>query len=197
MQIKKDDIRELILQVSKDLFLEKGYKKTTLNDISYRSQVSKSNIYNYFKSKNDIFHNLTLVAEKKLEFISDFLAQNTFTGDEKLQEAILFILFEQILPEKDGMVLLFERDVEEGKYTHTLRLLSVVNSMVSPNLTIPENSSVLKIVSSNLVKGYVDILKSKETEATMRYQIITLTEYHVGGLAYLKQSMIENKFEEK
>ncbi len=54
MQIKKTDIRETILEVARKLFLEHGYRKTSMRSIAKESGVTLSNIYNYFKNKNEI-----------------------------------------------------------------------------------------------------------------------------------------------
>ncbi len=54
MQTKKEDTRKVILEVSKAFFLEKGYSKTSMRDIAKEANVTLSNIYNYFKNKDEI-----------------------------------------------------------------------------------------------------------------------------------------------
>ncbi|MBN7771865.1 TetR/AcrR family transcriptional regulator [Clostridium aminobutyricum] len=48
--------RHYILEASKQLFLEKGIEKTTVDDIAKLADCSKSTIYVYFKSKEEIFN---------------------------------------------------------------------------------------------------------------------------------------------
>ena len=55
MQQKKDEIREAILVHSKAEFIEKGFQKTTMRSIATRSSVTLSNIYTYFKNKEELF----------------------------------------------------------------------------------------------------------------------------------------------
>ncbi len=55
MQIPKDDIRENILSAAEKKFQEKGFLKTSMRDIAEEAQVGLSNIYNYFKGKDEIF----------------------------------------------------------------------------------------------------------------------------------------------
>jgi AcrR family transcriptional regulator len=50
--------RNNILETSKQLFLEKGIEKTTMDDIAKQADCSKSTIYVYFKSKDEIFNNI-------------------------------------------------------------------------------------------------------------------------------------------
>ncbi|MCT4615284.1 MAG: TetR/AcrR family transcriptional regulator [Marinifilaceae bacterium] len=54
MQTKKEEIRDLILRVAKEEFFEKGFKSTSMRGIASKSNVSLSNIYNYFRDKNEI-----------------------------------------------------------------------------------------------------------------------------------------------
>ena len=55
MQIPKDNIRNNILKAAENIFLEKGYSKTSMREIAAKSNVVLSNIYNYFKNKDEIF----------------------------------------------------------------------------------------------------------------------------------------------
>lgn len=53
-QVKKESVRESILESANSLFTEKDYSTTTLADIAKLAGVTMSNIYNYFGSKLDI-----------------------------------------------------------------------------------------------------------------------------------------------
>ena len=54
MQTQKADIRTLILSVARDEFIRHGVKNTSIRTISRLSGVAVGNIYNYFKSKDDL-----------------------------------------------------------------------------------------------------------------------------------------------
>jgi AcrR family transcriptional regulator len=53
-QVKKAEIREVILDAALELFEEHGYSETTMRAIAHRANISTSNIYNYFASKLEI-----------------------------------------------------------------------------------------------------------------------------------------------
>ncbi len=55
MQIPKGNIRNNILKAATNIFLKKGYSKTSMREIAAKSDVVLSNIYNYFKNKDEIF----------------------------------------------------------------------------------------------------------------------------------------------
>ena len=52
--------RKNILDIAKQLFLEKGITHTSMDDIAKKAQYSKSTIYVYFKSKEEILDYITL-----------------------------------------------------------------------------------------------------------------------------------------
>ena len=55
MQTKKEYLREQIAAAAKEVFLRKGFMKTSMRDIAKRTGVGVSNIYNYFKGKDELF----------------------------------------------------------------------------------------------------------------------------------------------
>lgn len=73
MQTQKADIRTLILSVARDEFIRHGVKNTSIRTISRLSGVAVGNIYNYFKSKDDL---LKHVLAPLLQIFEDYLMQN-------------------------------------------------------------------------------------------------------------------------
>lgn len=51
VQVKKETIRNAILDSARDLFSERGYHRTTLNDIAQLAGTGVSSLYSYFPSK--------------------------------------------------------------------------------------------------------------------------------------------------
>ena len=54
-KVAADRNHYLLLRTAMDLFAEKGYHRTTLDEISARANLSKGTIYNHFKDKKDLF----------------------------------------------------------------------------------------------------------------------------------------------
>jgi AcrR family transcriptional regulator len=54
----REELRHLILQGAKKLFIEKGIEQTTIRSIAYSIEYSVGTVYAYFKDKNDILHAL-------------------------------------------------------------------------------------------------------------------------------------------
>ena len=55
MQKLKNDIRRELLKSAEELFLRKGFQKTSMREIAETAQVGLGNIYNYFSGKDDLF----------------------------------------------------------------------------------------------------------------------------------------------
>jgi AcrR family transcriptional regulator len=55
---EKEELRDLILQASQELFVEKGIEETTIRNIADKISYSVGTVYVYFKDKNAILHAL-------------------------------------------------------------------------------------------------------------------------------------------
>lgn len=98
MQVKKDYTQVRIVEVSKGVFLQKGYAKTSMRDIAKRAGVGLSNIYNYFKSKDELFRQIVLPLILELERMMHehhnvnnqdrFVRNATGDGDDMLGENV-------------------------------------------------------------------------------------------------------------
>ena len=65
--------KEKIIKHAFDLFAEKGYSETSVDDIVRASGISKGGIYYYFKSKEDIFLE---IAEERLRQRKNLMDNN-------------------------------------------------------------------------------------------------------------------------
>jgi AcrR family transcriptional regulator len=75
---EKEDLRRSILDAAREVFLEKGYKATSIRNIAEKIEYSPTTIYLYYKDKDAIFHALhsegfCMMNEKMdvLRFIAD------------------------------------------------------------------------------------------------------------------------------
>jgi AcrR family transcriptional regulator len=55
-RLDRDARREIILDVAQDVFLEEGFASASMSTIAARLGGSKGTLYNYFKSKDDLFN---------------------------------------------------------------------------------------------------------------------------------------------
>jgi AcrR family transcriptional regulator len=63
---EKENLKSLILQGAKKLFLEKGIEQTTIRNIADEIDYSVGTVYVYFKDKNAILHDLHSIGFQEL-----------------------------------------------------------------------------------------------------------------------------------
>lgn len=77
-----------ILRAAAELFNEKGYHGTTIEDIARKLRVTKGSIYYYVESKDDLLYQChTMVAARCIIQIQQIIAGN-FSPQEKLEMSI-------------------------------------------------------------------------------------------------------------
>jgi len=55
MVVVKEEVRIHIVGIARRIFTRYGFRKATMEEIASTSQMGKSSIYYYFKSKEEIF----------------------------------------------------------------------------------------------------------------------------------------------
>ncbi|MCR4942495.1 MAG: TetR/AcrR family transcriptional regulator [Campylobacter sp.] len=75
---------EAIIDAALELFLEKGYEKTSLNDIVKKSGGSLSSIYKFFESKDKLF--ATIIFAKFEEFSKEIKANEILQNTNDMSE---------------------------------------------------------------------------------------------------------------
>jgi len=73
MQIPKEEIEQKILDAARKEFADKGFTRASVRRIASVAGVSTSNIYNYFKSKDDLFAGIVGPIVTKINRRFDFM----------------------------------------------------------------------------------------------------------------------------
>ncbi|MCA0756855.1 TetR/AcrR family transcriptional regulator [Paenibacillus sp. N4] len=102
------DKKTLILQHAMDLFAEKGYHQTTIQDIADAAGIAKGGIYFYFKSKEDlVLAGFAQYHDRLFKSVSDAAARYAFDPKEALVQQIM-VQFNE-LASHYGLLSLFWR----------------------------------------------------------------------------------------
>lgn len=86
---KKDQNRENILKIAREIFSKYGFKKTTLDDIANAVRKGKSSLYYYFKSKEDLFQAVIMKEVDILAHELEIVINRNTDPVEKLRDYIL------------------------------------------------------------------------------------------------------------
>jgi AcrR family transcriptional regulator len=76
--------REAILATAAELFIEKSYGRTSLNDVAQRLNITKPAIYHYFRSKEQILVECYRLGTAMIGETQDRIAADCGTGIEKV-----------------------------------------------------------------------------------------------------------------
>lgn len=86
MLTKSELKKRLILEKSRKIFIEKGYKKVTMTDIVEACEISRGGLYMYYKSTHEIFLEVLRIDQEGIGF--EFLdgMKNGISGVEILED---------------------------------------------------------------------------------------------------------------
>lgn len=127
MKTLKDDKYTAILQASFHEFSEKGFKDASMRRIAQKANVGLSNIYNYFKNKDEIFCVIVNPAKEKLfYFISQqhseeqyrFNRKSAFGIQENAMEQYIDLIFKY--KEEFGLLLFHSQGSSRGNFRDDL-----------------------------------------------------------------------------
>ena len=80
--------REAVLQTAAQLFLEKSYSRTSMNDVAERLQITKPALYHYFQNKEQLLLECYRLGSALIEDILNDIATHCGTGLEKVEAFI-------------------------------------------------------------------------------------------------------------
>ena len=79
------DTRTMILVAARELFLQRGYSNTTIDEIMSTAGLGKGTMYLYFKSKEDLFLSLILGEWSELQKKIDVVINNDSPPHQRLR----------------------------------------------------------------------------------------------------------------
>ena len=91
----RDEKREAVLRAAVQLFLEKGYHGTTLNDVAVRLNITKPALYNYFRGKDEILYECWAVGQERVEDCIEEIDAGGGGGLAKLRK--LIVLYAEVM----------------------------------------------------------------------------------------------------
>jgi len=150
MVVVKEEVRNRIVEVARRIFTRLGFRKATMEEIASTSQMGKSSIYYYFKSKEEIFR---AVVEFEARMLKDRLSQiiaKYSSPPERLKAYILFRLHHVRSLEN------FYAALNEEALSHMGFILEIRH-----NFEIEERMLVGEILEDGMKQGVFQLSSSK------------------------------------
>ena len=153
---------EKILSTSLRLFSQKGYEKTTIQDIVNELGMSKGAIYHHFKSKEEILTALGNHYYSKDHMIGDIKKHTNLTGLEKIREIFLLQLSDDRKVDMDALTIniwkdpkFFMMDMESNMSETPLFILQILEEGMEDGSIRKQDSKCLAEVILLLVNYWV------------------------------------------
>ncbi|WP_245233343.1 TetR/AcrR family transcriptional regulator [Paenibacillus maysiensis] len=96
MKKNKTTNRDVVLHTATSLFLTRGYHTTSMDEIVAVSNVSKTNIYYYFKSKEEL---LSAILDQLIQTYNEMIYEVASRKDQSVQERFEILL--QLLTQQE------------------------------------------------------------------------------------------------
>lgn len=123
MKKKTEEKKQAIIDVATQVFIELGFDKTSMSEISTRLGGSKATLYNYFKSKEELFfETVQIVVEAEFQMVHKSL--NPYTNDISASlynfgEKFLSFIYSNSLKEIRKLAIIESGKTELGKIAYT------------------------------------------------------------------------------
>lgn len=102
---RKEENKIFILKAAESVFAKKGYSFATMDDIAEEAQFSKATLYQYFKSKGDIFFEIILKSLEEMNQELRRIFEKSIKAEEKLKEIVRFTF--NFFQEKENISRIF------------------------------------------------------------------------------------------
>lgn len=89
---RQEENRRFILKAAEKIFVKKGYRLATVDDIADEAQFSKATLYRYFKSKSDIIFDIIYSSFEETYAGMKKIQMEPADAEEKLKKMIGFII---------------------------------------------------------------------------------------------------------
>jgi len=199
MQKLKDKIRNRIITAALQEFSGNDYEKASMRHISKAAGISVSNMYNYYRNKEELFES---IIKPVYETVKNLFRQSLMQAAEKAVEGkntltAIDDIFKAIINMDDQQLRLFillcenssgtryEKSKEE--MTVLLRMLlaeAVRQPGGAPQIEESQND-ILNIIAENYMDGFLKVLKDSQDRSRAEAKMRTLLAYHSNGIKAL------------
>lgn len=193
MQVLKEEVQNNIIKSAQNLFIELGFEKTSMEKIARQAGVSKSNLYNYYKSKDELFDILTDSAADQFERLINLISDNEFTpkfGESGFENMLTDNLCRLIDENKDGLILIMlcaSGTKHEGLRTRLVqRIADKFRRDYSEYFSI--NDSIVDVITDNFFVGIINLTLHSATENDLYQNLSRFIRYHSKGFFELVTS---------
>ena len=190
MRKKETNIREKIIKHALKIFSQKGFFRTTVDDIAQATGVAKGTVYLYFKDKQDLY--IATIDEhfsRALDTLSSIEAKTT-TPSEKMEEiAVNFVDYIKHL-KTTYMMFTFENINLKGK------TLKQMHTVIEPKI-----QTMIEVIS-NIIKSGIQNNEFRKVDPKIAafyfistIRAIFLSDFYMSDVSYKTDTVLKLFFQ--
>lgn len=193
MQILKEEIKNRIIKVAKGNFLEHGYQKASMRTIAKDTGISVSNLYIYYKNKEDLFNSIVSDAYYFFHEIQKSIKEHKRDKDESKQfmDMLIKTISGMIKNYRTSFLLIMNKSEGTKYYEHKKNMQKFLADHFLDELSVKEKEDadrlVMNIAAKNLINGMIDIARNYKSDSGVDKNISKLMNYHFSGIFFLKR----------
>lgn len=142
--------RERLLEVARDIFAERGYRATTMDDVAAAAGFTKPILYQHFTSKEALYNEIVeRTSDELLAALADATAHAE--GPRDMVERAFSVFFASVMHDTAAYRLLFlQPPVAEGS-TVRRRIESRITDFIESRIPLHQNSADRRRLAASLV----------------------------------------------
>lgn len=194
MQVLKDEIRQKIVTEALEVFLEKGYEKTSMRDLAQRVGTSVSNMYHYFTSKEELFHAIAEpIAGRVRRVLNEIVTHEARGASEIVEEEYVTKALGQVIKgHRREFIVLMDKSGGTVYENVKAEIISAVETHIiqhhlrgSEEVHRPRRAFLMHFLATNLIEALVEIARHCRDSREVDHSVRSLMKYHIGGVANL------------
>ncbi len=189
MQIKKEEIKQKILEVATDEFIKKGYENASMRVIANKAHTTLGNIYHYFKNKEMLLETILLPTFENIEALMGQHIENGKTLNMTREEALYYAENLEKYFDESELICFFHKPVViilKLESSHLLerkeKLLKELQEHLQEHFNMKDDAHYSKVVLDVLADCLKHVLLEHEDMDCAKAEFIKLFKVFCTGV---------------
>jgi len=189
VQVLKPEIGERIAEAAEDLFLERGYEKTTMREIARAADVTLSNMYKYYPDKAALFASLMRpFYARTVRDLETLFREKHEMEEDSVFELVIDAIVSMIKSDRRKFVILMGRSAGTEFSGVPDRVAGMLAEHMSDDL--PRSGAgeyLVGVLARNFFIGLLAIAERQDLdEDRTKEDVVTLVRYHFAGMREIR-----------
>lgn len=189
MQVKKEEMRQTILEIAADEFIKRGYENTSMRVIAQKANTTIGNIYHYFPNKEILLEAIVLPVLEDVEAMIRWHVHEYGSRPFTREEASIYAQHLEELFEESGIACLFDRRVVILLKLESSRLLprkeailEELRKHLQDHYQMKDDAPYAKLVLDVMVNSLKHVLTEHENMEEAKAEFLKLFRLFCTGI---------------